>query len=196
MALNNFIDRIRTSYKDFWTQIKSARVKGEHELRKRFMEKVIENGLGYPKECIHTEKDRTDIWLIDNPLPSDKKSETMVPTVAIEIKDFDKVDDRHLIMHKNQALSYAIPSATEYAGLTNFRRFYIWRIDDKSEEICDRALFQAPVDSIYRGGLDKKSHNSTTSPTKTRTTETHSQPITIQNPYSRGRNPYISETRF
>ena len=150
MALNNFIDRIRKSYKDFWTQIKSARVKGEHELR-RFMETVIENGLGYPKECIHTEKDRTDIWLIDNPPPSSKKSETMVLTVVIETKDFDKVDDRHLIMHKNQALSYAIPSATKYVGLTNFRRFYIWRIDDKSEEICDRALFQAPVDCIYRG---------------------------------------------
>jgi len=118
MALNNFIDRIRTSYKDFWTQIKSARVKGEHELRKRFMEKVIENGLGYLKECINTEKDRTDIWLIDNPPPSDKKSETIVPTVAIETKDFDKVEDRHLIIHKNQALSYAIPSATEYVGLT------------------------------------------------------------------------------
>ena len=150
MALNNFIDRIRKSYKDFWTQIKSARVKGEHELR-RFMKTVIENGLGYPKECIHTEKDRTDIWLIGNSPPSSKKSETLVLTVVIETKDFDKVDDRHLIMHKNQALSYAIPSATKYVGLTNFRRFYIWRIDDKSEEICDRALFQAPLDSIYGG---------------------------------------------
>jgi len=26
--------------------------------------------------------------------------------------------------------------------------------------------------------------------------ETHTQPINIQNPYSTGRNPYISETRF
>ncbi len=140
MPASNFTVKIQDAYKDFWTQIKSAKVKGEHELRRRFIETIIEKGLGYPKECIHTERDRTDIWLIDNP-PSTKKSELMVPTVIIETKDFQKVDDRHLIDHKNQAFSYLVPSATKYIGLTNFKRFYIWRIDDKPEEVCDTNLY-------------------------------------------------------
>ena len=74
MATSNFTTVIQKAYKDFWTQISTARAKGEHELRRRFFETVIEKGLGYPKECIHTERDRTDIWLTDTP-PSGKYSE-------------------------------------------------------------------------------------------------------------------------
>jgi type I restriction-modification system DNA methylase subunit len=140
MATNTFATRIQKSYKDFWVQIGGARAKGEHELRRRFFETVIEKGFGYPKECIHTERDRTDIWLTDTP-PFDKSSEQMVPTVVIETKDFEKVDDRHLIEFRSKALSYAVPSATKYVGLTNFRRFYVWRVDKKPEQVCDTNLY-------------------------------------------------------
>jgi len=130
------LKRIKNAYASFY---KSVTVGKEHDVRGRFIRHVILDGLGYPEDCYLNEKNWADIWLLDKP-PSKKTTRRdkefsrlrVLPIVIIETKDFDLPSNK-LPSKENisQAFGYALKTraATKYVGLTNFRRFLLWRFE-------------------------------------------------------------------
>jgi type I restriction-modification system DNA methylase subunit len=132
----DLVKRIKNAYASFY---KSVTIGKEHDVRGRFIRHVILDGLGYPENCYLNEKDWADIWLLDQPslkkaTRRDKEFSRLriLPIVIIETKDFDLPNNK-LPSKENisQAFSYALKTraATKYVGLTNFRRFILWKFE-------------------------------------------------------------------
>jgi type I restriction-modification system DNA methylase subunit len=125
--------RIRDAYLRFHKSLVSGA--SEHDVRSRFIQHFILNGLGYPEKCYINEKKWADIWLLDRSAPTAAKREKesyrlrALPIVVIETKNID-TNNRDLPQEQNikQAFSYVAPGATKYVALTNFKRFILWQV--------------------------------------------------------------------
>lgn len=164
----DLVKRIKNAYADFY---KSVTIGKEHDVRGRFIQHVILDGLGYPENCYLNEKDWADIWLLDKPplkkvTRRDKEFSRLriLPIVIIETKDFTLPNNK-LPSKKNisQVFSYALKTraATKYVGLTNFRRFIVWkfeapyRIDPPPKPIADVNLEAELQHSVFSSRLQE-----------------------------------------
>lgn len=135
MMEESLAKRIRNAYLTFLKSIVPEA--SEHDVRSRFIQHFILEGLGYPEKCYINEKKWADIWLLDKKAPAAPKREKeyyrlrTLPIVVIETKNIN-TKNKELPKEENirQAFSYIAPGATRYVALTNFKRFILWYIRD------------------------------------------------------------------
>ena len=129
------VDRIRNAYLRFLKSVVPEA--SEHDVRARFIQHFIHEGLGYPEKCYINEKKWADIWLLDKKVRVIPKREKefyrlqALPIVIVETKNID-TKNKELPQKENivQAFKYIAPGATRYVVLTNFKRFILWHIRD------------------------------------------------------------------
>jgi type I restriction-modification system DNA methylase subunit len=127
--------RIKDSYLRFLKSIVPET--SEHDVRARFIQHFVREGLGYPEKCYINEKKWADIWLLDKEARRPPKGEKeqfrlqVLPVVVVETKSIE-TKNRELPTEGNieQVFKYVAPGATKYVALTNFKRFILWRIQD------------------------------------------------------------------
>lgn len=134
-GIADFENRMRKAYGKFY---KSVTVGKEHDTRGRFIQHVIQEGLGYPEDCYLNEKDWADILLLDRPpvgiAPKGSREPRfrgVFPIVIIETKEFNTPNNKLLTKENyDQASGYArkTRAVTRYTCLTNFKRFAIWEV--------------------------------------------------------------------
>ena len=135
MAGSAYEVRMKSAYEAF---SKSITIGREHDTRARFIQHFIAKGLGYPEQCYLNEQDWSDIWLLERPPSKDAvrrsredKINAVLPVAIIETKDIN-VEDEKLISQANLEQTFSYPlrtrGATQYVGLTNFRRLIIWPV--------------------------------------------------------------------
>lgn len=135
MTETSLARRIKYSYLKFLKSIVPET--SEHDVRTRFIQHFVREGLGYPEKCYINEKKWADIWLLDKEARRPPKGEKeqfrleVLPVVVIETKSLE-TENRKLPTQGNieQVFKYIAPGATKYVALTNFKRFILWRIQD------------------------------------------------------------------
>jgi type I restriction-modification system DNA methylase subunit len=148
MTEESLAKRIKGSYLRFLKSIVPET--SEHDVRSRFIQHFVQEGLGYPEKCYINEKNWADIWLFDKEGRRSSRGEKdqlrleALPIVVIETKAIE-TKNRELPTEGNieQVFKYIAPGATKYVALTNFQRFILWRIQDS---LNPQSLRNAVVD--------------------------------------------------
>lgn len=119
MEDHEFLKSVLKAFKDIFRE--TDKDSSESDVRHLFVSYFLQRTLGYEPGYIRWERNRADITILD---------ENRFPVVKIETKRPDIDIDKP--KHKEQAFSYKEPT-TKYIGLTNFKIFKLWELNNDGE---------------------------------------------------------------